>query len=421
MPHSRLQRPDEGRVREWLTSAALVGFFVFSWMSVGITRYNGLDSPLFLGTSALCLWRLAGGPLSVAAPLLRAYLLWAGWVVFSDFYSAKFFWAFARDSHWLLLPLLARLCAGALRDAPSAIPLMRVAAAVSVLYIALRLAVAAPGSFTDLREPVFGHIRYLSMAVGVLVVWLYDDAQLGKWARLVVSAGRFAGLVILFWAGGRGAVLALALAFAAHTLLLAPDRKHSIFHLLEFLVAALVSAFLVTDNPSMGLANSVSRTVAPTAADGIFYGRITIWSDTLKRLSEGFGLWFGWGGNGFIRMGLAHGFIFHPHNALLQFLTDWGIIGFALFANFLRVALQALKGAALRTSNGALAMSILAFLLVMGMLDGGLYHPQFLVCAGLALGMLAVPAAKEDSGQVALGLYPAVAILAMTVVHLAML
>ncbi len=86
MPHSSLQRPDAGRVREWLTSAALAGFFVFSWMSVGITRYNGLDSPLFLGASALCLWRLAGGPLTVAAPLLRAYLLWAGWVVFSDFY-----------------------------------------------------------------------------------------------------------------------------------------------------------------------------------------------------------------------------------------------------------------------------------------------------------------------------------------------
>src|SRR5258706_13308095 len=168
MPHSSLQRPDAGRVREWLTSAALAGFFVFSWMSLGITRYNGLDSPLFLGASALCLWRLAGGPLIVATPLLRAYLLWAGWVVFSDFYSTKFFWAFARDSHWLLLPLFARLCAGALRDAPSAIPLMRVAAAASVLYIALRLAVAAPGSFSGLREPVFGHIRYLSMAVGVL-------------------------------------------------------------------------------------------------------------------------------------------------------------------------------------------------------------------------------------------------------------
>jgi O-antigen ligase len=194
-----------------------------------------------------------------------------------------------------------------------------------------------------------------------------------------------------------------------------------IFHLLEFLVAALVSALVATDNPNMGLANSVSRTVAPTAADGMFYGRITIWGDTLQRLSEGFGLWFGWGGNGFIRMGLAHDFIFHPHNAVLQFLTDWGIIGTALFANLLRVAVHVLKGAAFRTSNGALATSILAYLLVMGMLDGGLYHPQFLVCAGLALGMLAVPAAKDGSGQLALRMYPVLGILAMTVVHLAML
>lgn len=409
------------RGREWLAVGILLALFVFSLKSVGITPFNGLDSPLLLALGAFCLWRLARGPVMIAAPLLRAYLLWAGWVIFCDFFSAQFAEAFARDSHWLLLPLFALLCAGLLRDVPSAIPFLRVTAAASVIYIALHLVIAAPDMKTGLREPVFGHIRYLSMAVGALVIWLYDDAQLGKWARLIVLAGRFTALVILFWAGGRGVLLALAVALLAHTLLLAPDRKRAIFHALEILLAALVSEMVSVGNPAMGLANSVSRTVSPTAADGLFYGRIILWNDTWRRLGDGFGLWFGWGGNGFIRMGLMRGFIFHPHNVVLQILTDWGIIGLLLFLNFLATAVRPLMGVKLRTPDGALAIAILSFLMVTGMLDGGLYHPQFLMCAGLAFAILHARTGEENAGRITLHLSPVLMVLVMIVTHVIML
>ena len=421
MRQTSFQGPDTGRGREWLAAGILLVFFVFSWRSVGITRFNALDSPLFLALSAFCLWRLAGGPVAISVPLFRAYLLWAGWVVFSDFFSAQFAFAFARDSHWLTLPLFVVLCAGLLRDVPSAVPLLRVAAAASVIFIALQLAIAAPGMKTGLREPVFGHLRYLSMAVGTLVIWLYDDAQLGKWARFFVSAGRFAGLVILFWTGGRGVLLALAVALVAHTLLLVPGRTRAIFQVLEILLAALVSELASVGNSVMGLANSVSRSVSASSVDVLTSGRIVLWSDTWKRLADGTGMWFGWGGNGFMRMGLARGFIFHPHNVILQMLTDWGIIGLVLFANFLGAALRALTGLGLRTSDGALAISILVFLLVAGMLDGGLYHPQFLIYAGLAFGMLFARTGEGTAKRVTLHLSLVLVVLAMTAVHLIML
>ena len=175
-------------------------------------------------------------------------------------------------------------------------------------------------------------------------------------------------------------------------------------------------------NPITGLANGIARSVSAASVDELSSGRIVIWTDTWQRLAGGFGLWFGWGGNGYIRMGLARGFIFHPHNVILQVLTDWGIVGFILLVNFLANALRPLAGARFRTANGALAVSILVFLLITGMLDGGLYHPQFLVCAGLAFAMLfAGMERKPAANQLTLRLAPAALLLVTTMVHLSKL
>jgi O-antigen ligase len=406
------------RGREWLAAGILLALFVFSWKSVGMTRFNGLDSPLFLALSAFCLWRLARGPVMITLPPLRTYLLWAGWVLFSDFFSAQFAAAFARDSHWLLLPLFTLLCAGLLRDFPSMIPVLRVTAAASVIYIALHLAIAAPDVKNWTLEPVFGHVRHLSMAVGALVIWLYDDAQLGMLARVVVSAGRITGLVILFWAGGRGVLLALVVALLAHAFLLAPGKKRTALYVLEILLAALASELVNVGNSTLGLSNSVSRSVSVDTANALSSGRLALWSNTWQRFADGLELWSGWGGNGFMRMGLMRGFIFHPHNFILQILTDWGIIGLLLFVNFLGAAMRHLTGANIRTPDGALAIAILSFLVVTGMIDGGLYHLQFLIYAGLAFGMLHARTGDGDAVPLTLRLSPILLVLVMIVNHL---
>ena len=89
-------------------------------------------------------------------------------MLFSDFYSARFLPAFARDVHWLVLPLFALQVARIVRDAPFTVPLLRLTAALSVIAIALHLVLAAPSVEDWIREPVFGHIRHLSLAVGAL-------------------------------------------------------------------------------------------------------------------------------------------------------------------------------------------------------------------------------------------------------------
>lgn len=415
---SRISEPDPGRRHDWLAAGLLLVLFVFSWKSVGFTRFNGLDTPLFLALSLFCLWRLARSPAVIATPLLSAYLMWAAWVVFSDFYSTRFAAAFARDSHWLLLPLFALLCAGLLREIPLIIPLLRLAAAASLITIALHLVLAAPGVSNWVLEPVFGHIRHLSLAVGALVIWLYDDEQLGKAARVVLSVGRLAGLALLFWAGGRGVLLALAAAIVVHSALFAPARKRAILYVVEALIAAFVSELASAGPSSMGLVNSVTRSVTADTADGLSSARITLWGDTLRRLGDGMALWFGWGGNGFMRMGLVRGYIFHPHNVVLQILSDWGVIGLLLFANFLRVMIRPLAGLNLRTSHAALAISILVYLLITGMIDGGLYHLQFLICVGLAFAILRSQQGETDTQLLTLAISPVLMVLVMVVVHL---
>lgn len=122
-----------------------------------------------------------------------------------------------------------------------------------------------------------------------------------------------------------------------------------------------------------------------------------------------------------MRMGLARGFIFHPHNVVLQILTDWGVIGLLLFVNFLRVTIRPLAGINFTTSNAALAISILVYLLITGMIDGGLYHLQFLICAGLAFAILHGQRGETDAKPLTLAISPVLMVLAMVMVHLRML
>lgn len=408
---------EPGHRREALTVLLLLALFIFSWRSVGLTRFNGLDTPLFLSLAAFCLWYLALYPVRLSRAAVTAYAMWAGWVLFSDFYSARFLPAFARDAHWLVLPIFAVQAAQILRDAPFTLPLLRVTAALSVIAIALQLLMAAPGIQDWIREPVFGHIRHLALAVGALVVWLYDTDGLGRVGRLTVTAARFAGLVILCWAGGRGVLLALAAAIIVHTLLRPSGRRHAWIHVVEFVAAALVSELISIGHSSLGLLNSVQRSVTAPTADLLTSARLSLWSATWERLAAGMGFWFGWGGNGFARMGLAQGFIFHPHNIVLQMLTDWGVVGTLLFANFLRVVVRPLSGIVLSSPASALSISLAAYLLLTGLIDGGLYHLQFLIAAALTFALL-LQQARDDAPRAAHRLAPAILVAVILIPHL---
>jgi hypothetical protein len=407
-----------GRADAWVSAALLVALFVFSWKSVGLTRFNALDTPLFLALGGFCLWHLLRFRLAVPRAMIVPYLLWLGWVLFSDFFSQRFAVAFARDAHWLVLPLFALICARLFREDPALVPLLRLAAAGSVLYIALYLVLFPSRSSNWLIEPVFGHVRHLSMAVGLLTIWLFDEDHPHRAGRALIAAGRFVGLVVLLWAGGRGALIALALALGAYCFLHKPARERLLRYLLEFALAFAASELISLGSARHGLLSGLLRSVTAESVDALSSSRMTIWGDTLARLRDGVWLYTGGGGNGYIRLGLAHGFIFHPHNVLLQILTDWGLVGLLALANFLRVALWPLRRLGFSSPAEALAVSILVFLSAMGMIDGGLYHLQFLICVGIAFGLLQSRLAEDPGKSVTLVLAPYLLLVPMILNHL---
>lgn len=402
-----------------LDAALFLALFIYSWKSVGWTRFDGLDTPLFLALSGFCLWQLARFPLELAKAAILPYILWLSWVVFSDFYSLRFAAGFARDAHWLILPLFASICARLFRDDGRLIPLLRLGAAGSLIYIALHLVFfPSPPSASWLIEPVFGHVRHLCMAVGLLLVWLYDDAHLGPAGRALLVAGRFTGLVILLWTGGRGAPIALALALGAFFALHAPSRKRLPRYLIELVLAFVASEIVSLGSDRHGWFSGLYRTISAESVDALSSSRLTIWGNALARLAEGYTLWTGGGGNGYIRLGLARQFIFHPHNFVLQVLTDWGIVGLLIFANYLRAVLWPLRAAAFSGPGEALGVAIIVFLAAMGMIDGGLYHLQFLVGIGIAFGLLYSRLPEEHGRTVTLLVAPLLLLLAMVVDHL---
>lgn len=401
-----------------LDAALLLALFIFSWKSVGWTHFDGLDTPLFLALSGFCLWQLSRFPLELGKAAIAPYLIWLGWISFSDFYSLRFAAGFARDAHWLILPFFASICARLFRDDARLIPLLRLGAAGSLLAIALHLVFFPSHSANWLIEPVFGHVRHLCMAVGLLLVWVYDDAHLGPSGRALLVAGRFTGLVTLLWTGGRGAPIALALALGAFFFLYAPARKRLPRYLIELALAFGVSELISLGNARHGLFSGLFRSISAESVDALSSSRLTIWGNALARLAEGYTLWTGSGGNGYIRLGLARQFIFHPHNIVLQVLTDWGIVGLLVFANYLRVVLLPLRQAPFSEPGEALAVSIIVFLTAMGMIDGGLYHLQFLVAIGIAFGLLHRQLPQERGATVILLLGPLLLILLMVIDHL---
>lgn len=406
--------------RIFLDRALLIGLLLFSWKSVGFTIFNGIDTPLFIITAIYCLWHLSRGTIIAPAGLVKAWLLFSLWILFSDWFSTYLHWSLARDSHWLVWPLLTLICAQYFKNDQGALVMLRYAASGSILVIAATLLTSYPTGNNLLVDPVFGHIRHLAMSVWALLVWLLDDDGLSKSGRWWLRIGRICGLTILLWSGGRGAVGATALAITV-TLWLRPPLRLRWRSLTAELFVALVAAYqLDIGAPAFGFIDGFFRTIGPSNLDAISSTRLSLWSKTWSRLNQGYEFWLGAGGNGYMRMGLAAGMLFHPHNFFLQVMTDWGIVGLALVFYLAWWFARSLCAISLREPAATLGVGMLVFLGCMGSLDGGLYHPQFLICLAIAIGawMASDTNRQTLSLNLELSIFPVIMLLALVALHL---
>ena len=235
------------------------------------------------------------------------------------------------------------------------------------------------------NPPIYSHIRHLN----------YDLAFVASLSFYYYRiSGRVIGSLFLLllavvgyftvWSFARGELLSLAIFLGILFL-----NKYRLTKMLDkatllplaFFVIGAVFVFLLGETYLVQ-----QNYIAAESMDQYSSGRISTWQQAFMRLNEYHAWLFGMGPDASLRLGIQRGGTVQPHNFLVQWLLEFGIVGtFGLCAAFGSVATMAFKllrnNASFRLPQAvaALFLSTLCYALV----DGQFYH-------GLALSMILI-------------------------------
>jgi len=186
----------------------------------------------------------------------------------------------------------------------------------------------------------------------------------------------------LFWLGGRGAILSVfgtllflwSISHASNRF----SRNFIYFVLVAALIGLFVGEWLAVFDWN-GVTNTVQRSLNTDDVDGLFSGRISIWMSVWKSVRDYIA--FGLGSQGYYFMpNRIYGV--QPHNLIMQFLIEWGLVGTLLFISLLLRGFWVgfkvhVLGRQKGVSMAALAAgSIICILSIHALTDGTYYHPQ---------------------------------------------
>ncbi len=186
--------------------------------------------------------------------------------------------------------------------------------------------------------PGFAHIRHTG--------YIFAPAIAISIAQLAVKSGKMNRLhytllavntALVLWLGSRGPVFGLLAGFAICTLVFPEFR---IWKFIKTVITATgVGAILsiVVPAPKTGAFGALQRfwngQVDPTAFSS---GRTDFWLESITLIGER--PLFGYGSHTYqLISNTANGFSKHPHQSLLQFVFDWGLIGGGLFLGLLGI------------------------------------------------------------------------------------
>jgi O-antigen ligase len=269
--------------------------------------------------------------------------------------------------------------------------------AISVWHFSPEVGIHTSGAWFS-RFPFVGHARHAgyNMLVAVLsgIFLLLSESQLRQ--RICISLAFFLVTVCLFWLGGRGsmlsAVFALGLVLVWVRRRVVIDRK-LLFLTLGVVMLALLAAHFAAAFGWNGVWNSIGRSVAAESANRLSSGRLTIWLYSLDAIRND---WFlGLGSQSYLFIPGKWRSTAMPHNAIVQFLVEWGVLGATLFLSLfvygLRQAFVRLRDATLTLNAEVLgAMTIVVALAFHGLTDGTFYHGKasfyMALCFALCLG-----------------------------------
>lgn len=256
-------------------------------------------------------------------------------------------------------------------------------------------ATAVPGGTIEWHAalPGFINVRHFgswtgAVAAGLMVALVYGKRAPDNLTRLfyVLAAG------LTCWSGTRAAVLAMGV--VALITLVCMRRLPDARALVEVgglsALALLGGVLLSPDLPDFILFMRDNL----QSADAVTSGRTRLWHDTFYRWLDA--PLFGWGsGSTFweVNIGWPHT---QPHNAVLQFLISWGLVGAAGGLWLLGRAIVATHRTGMADERLRPLAAMTYALLFMSLLEGMLHYPRFIMVIMIGFGVLF--AARERQG-----------------------
>lgn len=378
---------------------------VSAWAFFSLFIFNGLASELFTLFTlylAILAFRFHVSIRPIALVLFLAFVTTSA---FSALISGEFWPALAANTHWYILPLATVLLTEVFRNHKISVDLFRTACAASIVYYLVKMYLESENYIFWRFVPVFGGIRHLGLSIGFLVVILYCKQASSLWEEAFFRIIRIAGLCLVFWSGGRTPITAWIICAGVITY---GDRTIFTALFVETAVAAAGAMLLPPPYANLGLAGAVGRSVGSVSIDALSSMRITLWQSTVDYLTENGHIWWGAGGNGFIRIQTLWdaqlkppGHI-HPHNFIVQSLCEWGIVGTTAMLAFVAYWLPITKIKNTVHATPAAAAGVV-YIVATGMLDATLYHLEHLIYLITALALcLSVIAPKPCKTTIAI-------------------
>jgi O-antigen ligase len=207
------------------------------------------------------------------------------------------------------------------------------------------------------------------------------------WPQILMLLG---GYYMINWSGGRGAFAAGLTASVVVVAMTQPGRRWDIARVaIACFLAAMPLSMILVPHPLWGIESILGRVVPTADLERYSSGRVEMWMQTAAAVSER--PWFGHGQGQFrYQIPAALSLNNHPHNSVLQFAYDWGVIGAS--------ALIAALAGSIRTSGlkaGAdaptalPAVGALSGLGVMSLVEGSFYHAYPVMVSLVCLAVLA--------------------------------
>lgn len=325
------------RLNAW-AGPVLFGLLIYSAID-NYTGYSDLGynrqvaGYVFIAAATLLAFAtLTGRRFSELKPVLPLALALTASVALSTWWAPNAYFAANRDHLYYAVALLGIGCYLAHRGNAAdtvwryftIVPLVHMVFLIIVVFYLISIQSNPDPTFS--RFPDFANIRhfaYFGFISASCATSLFVLTRRLQSTAFVLTAAALFGIALL---GARGALLAWIVFVVFFAFFCEKRRRFLLFCLAALALAAGVTWYL--GESGLLRTPSLFMRLEPGGSGYEVSDRIDIWIHALRAIVER--PWFGYGPEGYIASQCCNPHVAQPHNFILQFLLEFGVIGVAL-------------------------------------------------------------------------------------------